>query len=46
VPVHWYTMSKQSGRRIRRVCAGTLVHYEQTVREEVEASVSGYTGTL
>jgi len=23
------------GRRMRRVCAGTLVHYEQTVRRRV-----------
>ena len=30
---HRYTMSIQSGRRMRRVCAGTPVHYEQTVRE-------------
>ena len=43
--VHRYTMSKQSGRRMRRVCEGTLVHYEQTVREEDAASVCGYTGT-
>jgi len=27
------------------VCAGTQVHYEQTVREEDAASVYGYTGT-
>ena len=30
-----------------RVCAGTPVHYEQTVREEEDvARVCGYTGTL
>jgi len=39
-------MSKQSGRRMRRVCTGTPVHYVQTVREEDAASVHGYTGTL
>ena len=44
------------GRRMRRVCAGTPVHHEQTVRlsfhgnwwkagEEEAASVCGYTGT-
>jgi hypothetical protein len=40
-------MSKQSGLRTRRrVCAGTPVHYEQTVREDEEpASICGYTGT-
>ena len=31
--------------RMRRVCRGTPVHYEQAVREE-NASVQGYTGTL
>ena len=31
---------------MRRVCTGTPVHYEQTVREEDAASVHGYTGTL
>jgi hypothetical protein len=32
---------------MRRVCAGTSVHYEQTVREEEDAaSVCVYTGTL
>ena len=41
-----YTMSKQSERRMRRVCAGTPVHYEQTVREEDAARVCVYTGTL
>ena len=46
VQVHRYTMSKQSGRGMWRVCAGTPVHYEQTVREENAASVCGYTGTL
>ena len=46
VRVHRYTMSKQSGRRMRRVCAGTPVHYEQTVREKDAAPVCGYTGTL
>jgi len=46
VQVHRYTMSKQSGRGMWRVCAGTPVHYEQTVREEYAASVCGYTGTL
>ena len=30
--VSWYTMSRQSGRRMRRVCAGTLVQYQQTIR--------------
>jgi hypothetical protein len=39
-----YTMSKQSGRRMRRVCAGTPVHYEQTLREEDAASVCGRGG--
>jgi len=33
-------------RRMRRVCTGTLVHYEQTVREEDAASVYRDTGTL
>jgi len=28
------------------VCAGTPVHYEQTVWEEDAARVCGYTGTL
>jgi hypothetical protein len=44
--VHWYTMSNQSGGRMRRVCTGTPVHYEQTVKEEDAASVHGYTSTL
>jgi len=31
---------------MRRECAGTPVHYEQTVREEEDAaSVCGHTGT-
>ena len=40
------------GRRLRQLCGGTLVHYEQTgrtpgeVKEEDAASVYGYTGTL
>jgi hypothetical protein len=41
-----YIMSKQSGGRMRRVCTGTPVHYEQTVREEDAAGVYGYTGAL
>jgi hypothetical protein len=39
-------MSKQAGRRMRRVCAGTPVHYEQTVGEEDAARVCGYNSTL
>ena len=39
-------MSNQSERKLRRVCAGTPVHYGQTVTEEDPASVQGYTGTL
>jgi len=32
---------------MRRGCAGTPIHYEQTVRVEEEAArVRGYTGTL
>jgi len=46
VRAHRYTMSKQSGRRMRRVCTGSPVLYEQTVREEDAASVYGFTGTL
>jgi hypothetical protein len=46
VPGHRYTLSKQSGRRMRRVCAGTLIHYEQTVREEDAACVYGNTGIM
>jgi len=46
VRVHWYTVSKQSGKRMRRMCAGTLVHHEQAAREEDEASTCRYTGTL
>jgi len=34
-PLTWYTMSIQSGSRMQRVCTGTLVHYEQTVRRSV-----------
>ena len=44
--VHRYTMGKQPGRRMRRVCKGTPVHYGQIVREEDAASVCGYIGTL
>jgi hypothetical protein len=44
--MHRYTMSKQSWRRMRRVCAGTPVHYQQIFREEHAAGVCGYTGTL
>jgi hypothetical protein len=43
---HRYTISRQSAKRMRRVCAGTPVTYEQTVREEDAASVCGYTDTL
>ena len=32
VRVHRYTMSKQSGKRNRRVCTGIPVQYEQTAR--------------
>ena len=40
-------LSWQGRRRMRRVCAGTPVHYEQTVREEEDAArVCGYTGTI
>jgi hypothetical protein len=49
------TMSKQPGRGMRRVCTGTLVHYEQSkqsgnesasgqAKEENAASVLGYKG--
>jgi len=34
------------GCRGEGVCAGTPVHFEQTVREENAASVCGYTDTL
>ncbi len=44
--VYRYTTSKQSGRRMRRVCEGILVHDEQTVRDGDAASVCGYTGTI
>ena len=43
VRVHRYTMSKQSGRRMRRVCKGTPVQYEQTFRTR---ALCGYTGRL
>ena len=33
VRVHRYTMNKQSERRTPRVCRGTPVHYEHTVRK-------------
>lgn len=46
VRVHRYVMSKQSGRRTRCVCAGSQVHYEQTVMEEDAVRVCGDTGTL
>jgi len=38
--VHWYTMSKQSGRGHY---AGAPVHYEQTVRAR---ALRGYAGTF
>jgi len=40
--IHRYTMSKQSG--LSPAHAGTLVHYEQTVK--TVATTYGYTGTL
>ena len=39
VPVHWYTLSKNSGHRVRR--NGTLVHYEQTLRTPCAAQADG-----
>jgi len=46
VQVHFHTMSKQSWRRMPRVCTGTVIHYEQTFTEGDAVSVYGYTGTL
>jgi len=48
VRAHKYAMSTQSGRSVRRMCTGTLVHYEQTVRGKDAASAYdyGHTGTL
>jgi hypothetical protein len=42
--VQWYAMTKQSGnkykaRRGKCMLAGTVVHYEQTVRERVKAQM-------
>jgi hypothetical protein len=41
VRVYWYTMSKQSGTGMRRVCAGTPVQYVQTVRGRMRRVCAG-----
>jgi len=39
------TLRVRLGGSVRRVCTGTPVHYELTVREEGAVSVCGYTCT-